>query len=62
VVEGVFIEGQDVLSQVGVVGRVVVGLKGEVVSCYMLLDFFFFNYLRLFVIFLISRRYFFLKF
>jgi hypothetical protein len=62
VVEGVFIEGQDVLPQMRVAGGVVVGLKGEVVCCYVLLDFFFFNYFGLFVIFLISRRNFFLKF
>jgi len=31
VVQGVLIEGQDVLPQVRVMGRVVIGLKGEVV-------------------------------
>ena len=62
VVERVLVERQDVLPQVGVVGRVVIGLKGEVVRCHVLLDFLLLNYFRLLYVFLISRRYFFLKF
>ena len=62
VVEGVLVERQDVLPQVGVVGRVVIGLKGEVVRCHVLLDFLFLNYFWLLYVFLISRRDFFLKF
>jgi len=62
VVERVLVERQDVLPQVGVVGRVVIGLKGEVVRCHVLLDFLLLNYFRLLYVFLISRGDFFLKF
>jgi hypothetical protein len=62
VIEGVLVERQDVLSQVWVVARVIVGLKCEIMCWCVLLDFLFFNYFRLLVVFLICRRYFFLKF
>jgi hypothetical protein len=62
VIEGVLVEWQDVLSQVRVVARVVIGLECEIMCWCVLLDFFFFDYFRLLVVFLISRRYFFLKF
>jgi hypothetical protein len=61
VIEGVLVERQDVLSQVRVVARVIIGLKCEIMCRCVLLDFFFFNYFRLLVVFLICRRYFFLK-
>jgi hypothetical protein len=55
VIEGVLVERQDVLSQVRVVARVVIGLKCEIVCWCVLLDFFFFDYFRLLIVFLICR-------
>jgi hypothetical protein len=55
VIEGVLVEWQDVLSQVRVVARVIIGLECEIVCWCVLLDFFFFDYFWLLVVFLISR-------
>jgi hypothetical protein len=55
VIEGVLVERQYVLSQVRIVARVVIGLKGEIMCWCVLLDFFFFDYFRLLIVFLICR-------
>jgi hypothetical protein len=55
VIEGVLVEWQDVLSQVRVVAWVVIGLECKIVCWCVLLDFFFFDYFRLLIVFLICR-------